>query len=331
MSRPLRIDWPGGLFHVTARGDRREPIVEDDVDRRAWVELLGDTCQRLNWRVHAWCLMSNHYHLLLEVPEGNLSHGMRHLNGVWSQQFNRRHRRVGHVFQGRFKAIVVERETYLLELARYVVLNPVRAGMVADAAGYPWSSYADTVAAGEGGAGVAGWFEAEWLLAHFSGRRAEAAAKYVDFVRAGVGLPSVWEQLQGQIFLGSKAFLEAMQQRLADPARLRDVPLLQQRPARRPLESFVRDLSSPSRDDAIVQACRSGRYTQAEVAAFFGVHESTVSRLLKRPATSADESEPPRCADEADPVGPPSIGGEPGWSRRLSTAAALPNETGVQR
>lgn len=285
MSRPLRIDWPGGLFHVTARGDRREPIVEDDIDRQAWVDLLGETCLRLNWRVHAWCLMSNHYHLLLEVPEGNLSPGMRHLNGVWSQQFNRRHGRVGHVFQGRFKAIVVERETYLLELARYVVLNPVRAGMVTDVADYPWSSYADTVAAGD--AGASGWFEAEWLLACFSERRAEAVAKYVDFVRAGVGLPGIWEQLQGQIFLGSKAFLEEMQQRLADPRRLHDVPMLQRRPAQAPLEIFVRELSSSSRDEVIVQACRSGHYRQAEVAAFFGVHESTVSRLLRRPAAAS--------------------------------------------
>jgi len=280
MSRPLRLEWPGGLYHVTARGDRREPIVEDDGDRQAWVELLGDTCLRCNWRVHAWCLMTNHYHLLLEVPEGNLSIGMRQLNGVWSQQFNRRHGRVGHVFQGRFKAIAVERETYLLELARYVVLNPVRAEMVADAADYRWSSYGATIGAPHGDE-AAEWFEADWLLAQFSARRAEAVARYIDFVRAGVGLPSVWEQLQGQVFLGSKAFLEQMQLRLADESRLREVPLLQRRPARRPLESWWHEYP---RDEAIVRACRSGQYRQAEVAVFFGVHESTVSRLLKRGA-----------------------------------------------
>jgi putative transposase len=141
MTRPLRLEFPGAPHHVTARGDRREPIVEDDVDRVAWVGLLGRVCQRFRWRLHAWVLMGNHYHLLLETPDARLSEGMRQLNGVWSQHFNRRHGRVGQVFQGRFKAIFVERESDLLELARYVVLNPVRAHMVTDVADYAWSSY----------------------------------------------------------------------------------------------------------------------------------------------------------------------------------------------
>jgi putative transposase len=144
LSRPLRIECEGALYHVTSRGDRREPIVESDGDRAAWVEVLAATCVRFNWRLHAWCLMGNHYHLLLETPEPNLSLGMRQLNGVWSQQFNRRHGRVGHVFQGRFKAIMVQRESYLLELARYVVLNPVRARMVAQVEGFAWSSFRAT-------------------------------------------------------------------------------------------------------------------------------------------------------------------------------------------
>ena len=188
MSRPLRIEWPGGLYHVTARGDRREPIVEDDVDRAAWVHLLAETAGRFNWRVHAYCLMTNHYHVLVQTPDANLSQGMRQLNGVWSQQFNRRHGRVGHVFQGRFKAIMVQRESYLLELARYVVLNPVRAGMVNAAQDYPWSSYAATVCA-ESARRLNGsdddgppWFIRDELLAHFSPRRAQAEAAYVDFV-----------------------------------------------------------------------------------------------------------------------------------------------------
>jgi REP element-mobilizing transposase RayT len=146
MSRPLRIEWPGALYHVTARGHLREPIVEDDVDRERWVALLEETAARFDLQVHAWCLMTNHHHLLLETPQANRSQGMRHLNGVWSQRFNRRHGRVGHVFQGRFKAIFVERQSYLLELARYIVLNPVRAGIVALPEQWPWSSCHDTLA-----------------------------------------------------------------------------------------------------------------------------------------------------------------------------------------
>lgn len=133
MARPLRIELAGGLYHVSSRGDRREAIYLDDGDRQRWLTLLGEVCGRFSWRCHAYCQMTNHYHLVVETPEGNLSQGMRQLNGVYTQLVNRHHRRVGHVFQGRYKAILVEKDSYLLELARYVVLNPVRAGMVTDA------------------------------------------------------------------------------------------------------------------------------------------------------------------------------------------------------
>ena len=133
MARPLRLEFPDALYHVTSRGDRREDNYYADADHQAWLAVLGQVCQRFNWVVYAYCLMSNHYHLLVQTPEGNLSAGMRQLNGVYTQQINRVHGHVGHLFQGRFKAVLVDQESYLLELARYVVLNPVRAGMVADA------------------------------------------------------------------------------------------------------------------------------------------------------------------------------------------------------
>src|SRR6266550_1709297 len=117
MARPLRIEFPGALYHVTARGDRREDIYLDDKDHSQFLTLLGEVCHRFNWIVHAYCLMTNHYHLVIETPDGNLAKGMRQLNGVYTQNFNRRHGRIGHVFQGRYKAILVQKETYLLELA----------------------------------------------------------------------------------------------------------------------------------------------------------------------------------------------------------------------
>ena len=141
MSRPIRIEFSGALYHVTSRGDRREAIYEDDVDRERFLSVLGQVSEDFNWVCHAWCLMDNHYHLLIETPDGNLSKGMRQLNGVYTQYSNRRHRRVGHLFQGRYKAILIDGDSYLLELARYVVLNPVRAGMVKGPGEWPWSSY----------------------------------------------------------------------------------------------------------------------------------------------------------------------------------------------
>ena len=144
MARPLRLEFPGAVYHVTARGDRQEPIFEGDDDRVAFLELLAKEVRQQGWLLYAFCLMGNHYHLLLETPEPNLVRGMRRLNGVYTQAFNHRHDRAGHVLQGRYKAILVDKDSYLLELCRYVVLNPVRAQMVSAVGEWPWSSYLAT-------------------------------------------------------------------------------------------------------------------------------------------------------------------------------------------
>ena len=118
MARPLRLEFPGAIYHITSRGDRQEAIYEDDADRHQWLDILSRVCERYNWRVNAYCLMDNHYHIVLETADGNLSKGMRQLNGIYTQYFNRQHNRVGHVYQGRYKAILVEKDSYLLELSR---------------------------------------------------------------------------------------------------------------------------------------------------------------------------------------------------------------------
>ncbi|MHB1246055.1 MAG: transposase, partial [Sulfuriferula sp.] len=141
MTRPLRIEFPGALYHVTSRGDRREPIFEDDADRQAFMGIVALALDRFDACALAFCLMGNHYHLVLHTRQPNLSALMRQINGVYTQAYNRRHAKVGHLFQGRFKAILVDRDAYLLEVCRYVDLNPVRAAMVADPAQWPWSSY----------------------------------------------------------------------------------------------------------------------------------------------------------------------------------------------
>ena len=137
MARPLRLEFAGALYHITSRGDGREAIYLSDGDRELYLEVFAEVCEHCNWLCHAYCLMGNHYHLLVETPDANLSKGMRHLNGVYTQRFNRRHQRVGHVFQGRYKAILIQKESYLLEVARYIVLNPVRAGMVKHPESWP--------------------------------------------------------------------------------------------------------------------------------------------------------------------------------------------------
>lgn len=140
MVRPLRLEFDGALYHVTSRGDRREDIYEDNHDRKIFLLLFAEVCDRYNWVCHAYCLMSNHYHLLIETPDGNLSKGMRQLNGVYSQRYNAKHGLVGHVFQGRYHAVLVDKDAYLKELVRYVVLNPVRAAMVQSVEQWRWSN-----------------------------------------------------------------------------------------------------------------------------------------------------------------------------------------------
>ncbi|MEZ0174379.1 MAG: transposase [Candidatus Reddybacter sp.] len=225
MARPLRLEYAGAIYHVTSRGDRRGDIYADDSDRSRWLETLGDVCSRYNWRVHAYCLMDNHYHLVVKTIESNLSKGMRQLNGVYTQSYNRRHHHTGHLFQGRYKAILVDKEAYLLELTRYVVLNPIRARMVKNVGDWPWSSYPAMV----GDSQLYSWLETDWLLSQFGKQRKRAREKYTDFVRAGIGLPSIWDDLQKQVFLGSDAFIQRHLNAIEEKESLDDIPALQKR------------------------------------------------------------------------------------------------------
>ena len=273
MARPLRLELSGGLYHVTSRGDGREDIYLCDADREAWLEVFGQVCERFNWVCHAWCQITNHYHILIETPEANLAQGMRQLNGVYTQRFNRTHDRVGHVFQGRYKAILVERDSYLLELARYVVLNPLRAKMVKRLETWPWSSYLATC----GQVGSPDWLQTYWILAQFGQRRSRAIAKYVNFVHEGARLPSVWTQLQGQIYLGSEAFVRKMQAQIEQKSTLDEIPRAQRRAITQPLAGFERRYA---RNEAMARAYLSGQHSMAEIAKYFGVHYSTVSRAV---------------------------------------------------
>src|SRR6266508_2494227 len=139
MARPLRIEYDGALYHATSRGNEGKRIFQDDTDRELFLHTLSRVNERFHWMCHAYCLMGNHYHLVIETPDGNLSKGMRQLNGVYTQAYNRRHHRVGHLFQGRFKGILVQKESHYLEVCRYVVLNPVRAKAVKQPREWPWN------------------------------------------------------------------------------------------------------------------------------------------------------------------------------------------------
>jgi len=280
---------------VTSRGNERREIFREDEDRERFLRTLAEVVKRFRWRVHAYVLMGNHYHLLLETPEPTLSRGMRHLNGIYTQSFNRRHGRVGHLLQGRFKAILVEKESHLLELSRYVVLNPVRAGMTGTAGQWKWSNYRAT-----GGLGRAPeWLEREWTLEQFSPRR-QAERRYRAFVAEAKGSRyAPWEDLVSQMYLGGEAFRKNAQAMVAAGTRSREVPRLQRLPARPGLAEIIaatarefgvseRDLCrrrhSPPRLALAYLARHEGALKLPEFAPTLGVHDWAASHL----ATSAE-------------------------------------------
>jgi putative transposase len=279
MARPLRIEYSGALYHVTARGNARQAIFLDDADRQRFLRVIEQVVSRLHLLLHAYCLMDNHFHLVVETPEANLSTAMRQLNGVYTQAFNRRHGRVGHVLQGRFKAIVVDRDSYLLELCRYVVLNPVRASITRKPQTYPWSSYRATA----GLEAVPPFLTVEWLLSQFGRQRAAAQRKYQTFVAEGIGHGAPWEQVRGQVLLGSERFIERLAPGLREKHRLQEIPR-QQRFATRPTLSQLfrtRDRTDRAhRNTCIRRAHVEHGYSLTEIGAAVDLHYSTISRIV---------------------------------------------------
>lgn len=275
MARPLRIEFAGAVYHITARGNARQDVFLGDDDRESFLELLSRVCDRYQWFCHAYCLMTNHYHLLIETQNSTLSKGMKHLNGTYTQAFNRRHQRIGHVFQGRFKSILVDKDSYLLELSRYIVLNPVRAGMVRSARDWRWSSYRAT--AGQSAA-VSG-LTTDWILGHFSQHRGRAQRAYRDFVKQGKNQPSPWKSVKNQIYLGSEEFIDTVQAKLNPEQSLDDIPKAQKLKPVMPLEYYLSHYAD--RKLAMAEAYLSGHYTLAQVGAVFGVSYATVSRAVK--------------------------------------------------
>lgn len=270
MARPLRVEFSGAIYHLTSRGNARQKVFFTDTDRELFLDTLSQVVSRYGWICHAYCLMANHYHLLVETPKANLSLGMRQLNGMYTQSFNRRHNRVGHLFQGRFKAILVEKESYLLELCRYIVLNPVRVKGKGEIGGWKWSSYRATA----GLASVPEFLSTDWILGQFGKNRAKAQKQYRAFVREGLE-NRPWEELKGQIYLGSEAFIE---RHSPGNQELKEIPRVQLKAVKPSLERIF----AKSGKRAIVQAYKEHGYRLQEIAAHLGVHYATVSRRLKQ-------------------------------------------------
>ena len=180
VARKLR-DQTEGLRHIRCRGNRKQPIFVDDFDRERFMVLFAKVSRKLGWRCVAYCLMGNHVHLVVHVPAFTISRGMQLLNGQYAQAFNRRHGYVGHLFEGRFRASRVDDDAYSLQVDRYVVLNPVRAGMVEEAVDWQWSSHRAML----GKVAPPPFLDVEWTLGQFARKLDLAREAYIDFIAAG--------------------------------------------------------------------------------------------------------------------------------------------------
>lgn len=274
MNRPLRIEFDNAIYHVTSRGDRRCTIFRTDSDRLTWLALLGETCARFDFAVYAYCLMGNHYHIVLQTRRGLLSRGMRFINGNYSQYFNRQHGLVGHVFQGRYHAVLCQEDEYLKELSRYTVLNPVRARLVAHPGHWIWSSYGAIV----GDIDAPAWLQRDAVLGQFGSDRDTATHAFQAFVLEGVGQESPFHAVRNQIFLGDEEFcrLAARQEFRGD---LLEIKRAQRQAIARPLSDYF--TLYPNRTEAMAQAYLSHAYTMLEIAEFCGLSAKTVSRAVQ--------------------------------------------------
>jgi len=320
MSRPLRIAMSGGWYHLTARGNEQREIFRDDKDRLRFLALLGSWVEQFRIRLHAYVLMSNHYHLLAETLDSNLSEAMQWINVSYSQGFNRRHQRVGHLFQGRFKGILVDERQWGLELSRYLHLNPVRvkdyelskrdrqrhragAGKATgpDLHGariqalreYRWSSYRAYIGKEKRPA----WLVDEELLRRLGGLRNQWQKQYQGFVEQALweGVATPWEQVQGQVVLGNQEFLEALEGEIqGDPREQPGLRKLVSRPDWKQIVKVVEELKQEKweqfrdrrgdwgRDVALYLGRKQGGLKLKQLGQLLGIDYSSVGIAVRR-------------------------------------------------
>lgn len=278
MSRPLRIQYPGAIYHITARGNAKKSIFSDDQDREQFLFILANTMEKFNWLCHAFVLMDNHYHLVIETIDPTMSKGMRQLNGVYTQWSHEKYDSVGHILQGRFKGFLVEEAPYLLNVVRYVILNPVRASMVSDPAEFPWSSYGAMM----GKDMLTHLVTTKKVLEKFDNNKQTAQQKFREFLLGGVGLPSPFNGING-VILGSDQFIDEMHERLQPTENEKEIVKASRMAGRPTLQELFDGVeSTEERNAAIKLAIGILHYSGAEVGRFLHLDASTMCKIASK-------------------------------------------------
>ncbi len=278
MSRTLRIQYEGALYHVWSRGNTGQKTFICDYDRESFLAISRSVGTRYHWIIHAYCLMDTHYHLLIETQRANLSESMRQLNGIYTQQFNRTHERRGHLFQGRYKAMICDKDEYFLALARYIVQNPVRAGIVDDLTRYRWSNYSETTADTRKEDNLT---VPDFTLSFFSHDREKAKRLYSSFVLSGKD-ENIWDKLRAGFIFGGDDFVRKVNETIEKEERSKEIKTIERHPARESLSDLFSSFSSTEeRNKLILTAHIRHGYKIIRIAEHLGIHYSTVSHIMK--------------------------------------------------
>ena len=288
MARPLRITYPGAFYHVTSRGNERKNVFKSKRDRAKFLEYLNSATHRYDAVIHVFCLMANHYHLLLETPSGNLPQIMRHINGAYTTYFNVQRARCGHLFQGRYKAILVDIEEYAKELSRYVHLNPVRAKMVKAPEEYEWSSYQFYIGAKK----PPKWLHRDFILGYFGNKVSIAQKGYRNFVSALVKekYDSPLDEVVSSTLLGSPEFIAFIKDKyLAGKKPDKGLPALKELVEKASLQDIFDEVESVfGAEPALARNVKMflcHKYTGTklkDIGTHFGIGESGVSQASRR-------------------------------------------------
>jgi len=278
----MRIEFPGAVYHVTSRGNARQPIFFDEEDMKLFLSKLAASVERYELVIHAYCLMTNHYHLLLETQKPNLSLAMQRVNGDYTQAFNRKYGRVGHLFQGRYKAVLIQKETHLLEVCRYVVLNPMRARMVKSVGEWKWSSFPATAGMDK----KPTFLFIDWILRRFHKEEAEAMSRYIKFVNQGLlRKASPLSRANAQMVLGTEGFMDKWKDLIETSKEIKEIPRLQRQLLRIPIEKIFLNYAQLTKDqlaEKIAEAHIKHGFTLTEISRHLDIHYSTAGRLLKK-------------------------------------------------
>ncbi len=284
MARRLRLEFPGGLYHVFSRGNCKNSIFIDDSDRRMFLSILARTITMYNWICHAFCLMGNHYHLIIETPDGNLSIGMKYLNGVYTQKFNYLHKKSGHVFQGRFNSKLIDKQNYLITLSAYVVTNPVKEGFVPLPEEWPWSSYAPTM----GLRPKPHFLTCDFILGEFGTSIQTARAGYMRFVRAITKNDLGIDDLAKGSLIGSTEFMMKYGPILDGNESIKEIQSNERLSNRPTLDALFKGITKKApRNEKISEAFLSHGYKMIEIARFLNLDHTTICKVINK-AKKAD-------------------------------------------